>query len=313
MHVLIFGTGAVGGIYAYIFEKSGAKVTAVCRSNYDTVTASGIHIKSEVFGDVIARPTTARTVEEAQGPFEFIVVCAKAFPGLSNAISSAIAASPDACVVLCQNGISIEEEYTQAYPNTVIISGVVNLPTTQIKPGHITMGALQKLEVGPYPCTESTSIKAKVRQFAELFSIGGGNCTVHDDIQEQRWIKLAGNAAWGPMCSLSRCDDVKYIQSSPLAEDSLRTVMREVAKIAEANGYPTAAQTIYEISKRPSDRLKTIAKEPSMLTDVRMGRQLEVEVILGNTLKIAKKHNVNTPLLSLLYTLTRALSSSQFS
>lgn len=50
--VLVFGTGGVGCIYAYILQKGGAQVTAVCRSNYEAVKEHGITIDSKIFGKV---------------------------------------------------------------------------------------------------------------------------------------------------------------------------------------------------------------------------------------------------------------------
>ena len=47
-----------------------------------------------------------------------------------------------------------------------------------------------------------------------------------------------------------------------------------------------------------------------MLADVRGGRPLEVEVILGNPLKKARELGVDTPRLEVLYVLTKALDES---
>jgi 2-dehydropantoate 2-reductase len=77
--------------------------------------------------------------------------------------------------------------------------------------------------------------------------------------------------------------------------------MHEVARIADAAGYQEAANTIYQQSERPKDRLIFGGKEPSMLTDVRMNWPLEVEAILGTAVKIAKRLKAEVPLLQLLY------------
>ena len=47
-----------------------------------------------------------------------------------------------------------------------------------------------------------------------------------------------------------------------------------------------------------------------MLTDIRNGRPLEVEAILGNTVRIAKKLGVDAPYIELLYALTKGLNFS---
>ena len=132
--VLIFGAGGVGCIYGFILDRGGAEVTAVCRTNYEAAKANGISIRSKLWGGVHYSPTAVRTISEAQGPFDFIVVCSKAFPGTSMMIEGAV--SEKTAIVLAQNGIGIEEEYAELYPNNTIISGVVWLPTTQVEPGE---------------------------------------------------------------------------------------------------------------------------------------------------------------------------------
>lgn len=54
---------------------------------------------------------------------------------------------------------------------------------------------------------------------------------------------------------------------------------------------------------------KGVHFEPSMLVDVKKGQPMEIEVILGNPLRIAKKLGVETPVLSMLY---RLLHGVQF-
>jgi 2-dehydropantoate 2-reductase len=308
MNVLIFGTGGVGCIYAYILVKSGAQVTAVCRSNYDVVSTKGITLDSALFGTVTANPTAVRHVSDAQGPFDYILVCAKNFPDQAKLIAPAV--SPKTSIILCQNGIDIEPEYVLAYPSNTVISGVVYLPTTQVSPGFVKMGPLQLLHVGTYPATAGPAAKEATQRFADLFSKGGGIIRVHDDIQAQRWVKLAVNIAWNPICALSQCDDANFMRSSEAAEPAIRAVMAEVAWLAGTAGYPDVVTpaAIDEQLERPRQRLKTGGKEPSMLTDVREGRALEAEAILGNAVRIARRLNVSTPYLDLLYALAKGLS-----
>jgi 2-dehydropantoate 2-reductase len=88
----------------------------------------------------------------------------------------------------------------------------------------------------------------------------------------------------------------------------IRKIMREVGQVATAEGYPDAItdEIITRDLERPKSRLNSSGKEPSMLTDIRAHRPIEVEAILGNTLRIAQKHGLNTPYIELLYTLAKA-------
>ncbi len=87
----------------------------------------------------------------------------------------------------------------------------------------------------------------------------------------------------------------------------IRKIMVEVGRVATAEGYPNAVtdEVIERDLERPRSRLEAGGKEPSMLTDVRARRPIEVEAILGNTLRIAEKHGLDTPYLELLYTLAK--------
>lgn len=194
---------------------------------------------------VHATPTTVRTATEAvsHGPFDYILVASKAFPGTSALIKDAVTPNVTS-IVLAQNGIGIEQEYASAYPSNTIISGVVYLPTTQTSPGHVQMGPLELFEIGIYPTpsspptpSQTTSIAAATH-FANLFKQGEATCQVFEDIQKPRWIKLSVNAAWNPMCALTLCDDANLLRSSPGAIDQIKEIMKEVAALAEAVGYP---------------------------------------------------------------------------
>lgn len=48
--VLLLGFGGVGALYAFVLHQAGANITAVCRSNYETVKEHGINIVSEKYG-----------------------------------------------------------------------------------------------------------------------------------------------------------------------------------------------------------------------------------------------------------------------
>ncbi|KAK5166199.1 uncharacterized protein LTR77_008460 [Saxophila tyrrhenica] len=305
---LIYGTGGVGSCYGYILDKGGATVTAVCRTNYSAVRESGITIRSKLWGECHFKPHAVQSVKEAtaDGPFDYIIVASKAFPGTAELIKEAVTPEHTA-IVLAQNGIAIEEDYAKLYPFNTIISGVVYLPVTQVQPGVVEMGPLERFEIGPYPANSSSTANALAQRLSDLWKAGGANAPVFDDVQPVRWFKVAINASWNPICALTLCDDANYLRSSNNSEAMVRKIMLEVGRVATAEGYPGAItdEIITRDLARPKGRLETGGKEPSMLTDVRANRPIEVEAILGNTLRLAQKHKVDTPYLELLYTLAK--------
>src|SRR4051794_2897093 len=105
VRALVFGAGGVGCLYGWFLHRAGVQVTAVCRSNYQQVKKNGLLIRSKKWGRNTFKPTVVASVAEARahGPFDYLLVCSKAFPDTASLIKEAVA--PDTAIVLAQNGI----------------------------------------------------------------------------------------------------------------------------------------------------------------------------------------------------------------
>ncbi|CAG8960413.1 hypothetical protein HYFRA_00008131 [Hymenoscyphus fraxineus] len=313
--VLIFGAGGVGSIYAYILLQGGASVTAVCRSNYETVKRDGFTINSAIWGQGIKiRPGVVRTVEEATDTdWDYVVLCSKAMPGASPSTAEVIrpVVGPGTTVVLCQNGIHIEEEYRRVFSGNAIVSAVVYLPVTQIAAGQITHGNLEILEVGTYPSDAPGGHKDVTVRFAELFRKGGGTIDVFDDVQGRRWNKLIVNGTWNPLCALARSRDIELLDAEEHAAEVVFKVKMEIVRIAQAYGYKEIQESNARfLMDRVKGRRPDNGVYPSMVADAVEMRPMEVEAIVGGALKAARERGVETPFLDLIYVLIKALDDS---
>ncbi|KAF2493502.1 2-dehydropantoate 2-reductase [Lophium mytilinum] len=320
--VLLFGTGAVGSVYLYLLSKT-CDTTAVCRSNYAAAKANGFTIHSpQIFGETLHfTPRVARTCADAitlddgspVKPFDYIVICSKVTPNTIPALIAPAVTPSHTVIVLLQNGINIEAEYTTAFPTNPIVSGVVYLPVTQTSPGVIQHGDIERLELGAYPSSASS---APTKRFAELIRAGGGTAEVWEDVQFKRWAKLLVNGSWNPICALTRSSDVRFMASSdgPMATDFVFAVMLEIVAIAKAHGYEKVDEKVataqLERFKKRIDTSKGVGSEPSMLADVREGRRMEVEAIVGNAVRAAKGKGVECVRLETIYVLAKGLDEA---
>jgi len=129
---------------------------------------------------------------------------------------------------------------------------------------------------------------------------------VYHDIQPHRWSKLLVNATFNPITALTRLNSVEFLHSSPGAIPLMRSTMLEIVKVAQALGIDSMNEELAE--KHLQGYLKqTVGKEPSMLVDVKNGRDFEIEVIVGNVARIAAEKGVEVPPLGALYTLGKGL------
>ncbi|KAK7918247.1 hypothetical protein PG985_010121 [Apiospora marii] len=319
--ILVFGTGSVGSVYTYLLSKAvpSSNITAICRSNYEDASKHGFTINSTLWGnDLNVKPTIARTVEEAVTlsngeAFDYVIVCSKALPTqppTAELIRPAVSAQTT--VVLIQNGISIEEPYAKAFPNNPLLSTVVYLPATQVQPAVVEHKEVELLHVGTYPAVGvSTAAKDAAKAFVDLVTAAGATAKLHDDVQAERWTKLLVNASWNPVCALTRCRDVQFLNSREgEALDFIRDAMREIASVAQAYGYDNVSEEMIEFQIGRALARKAPGVRPSMLGDALSGKSMEVDAIVGNVVKLARRKGVAVPMLRTVYLLASGLDSS---
>lgn len=320
--ILLHGSGAIGTIYLYLLQRSGHDITAVCRSNYDAVKSNGFLIDSDKYGHGVRfHPKVSRSPAEAaeSNPdgFDYVIITTKALPETRTAeVIRPAVTEGKTCIVLIQNGLGIEEEYVAAFPSNPLLSCVVYLPTTQIAPGHIEMRDFELLEVGTYPASAYTAgslphVKASADAFMDMLRQAGSNVHFFPDVQEKRWNKLLLNAPWNPMCALTLSRDVALLAATPEAEKAVEEVMLEVVAVAAKLGYTAISpQAAREQLTRATKRVGGKGIEPSMLVDVLWQRRMEVETILGNPVKVARRLGVEVPRMEMLYVLSKALDEA---
>jgi 2-dehydropantoate 2-reductase len=319
--VLLFGTGAIGSVYAFILSRVKCNVTVVCRSNYEAVKSDGIKIESTLFGNHIFKPDVVSSTVP-QGLYDFVIVAAKSFPLSNQADLIAPAITPGhTAIALLQNGIDIEEPYAKRYPDNPILSCVVYLPVTQTSPGTFIHKEVERLIIGTYPHDAPTTHKSSAQRFGELIKSGGATAEVKEDVQSERWLKLLANGAWNPICALTRSRDAEILSKNSgelyqPAVDLIERVQKEISLIAVAAGYPEVDEmkVVYQLGRataRVTGREEQ-GVEPSMMADVLNGRQMEVDAVIGNAVRRADKLGVGekVPLLRMLWILTEALNGS---
>lgn len=319
-NVLIFGAGSIGGAYACILSRA-AKITVVCRSNYNVVSQSGFTLHSTVWGKgLTVKPSVARNIPEAVQasagkPFDYVIVTSKALPttpSTAELIKSAVA--PGATTIaLIQNGIATEEPFAKMFPDNPILSTVVYLPTTQIQAGVIEHREVELLHIGTYPASAPEPHKAAARAFAELLTAAGASAKTHDDIQHERWSKLLVNASWNSICALTRCRDRQLLDITNQSgdfKDFIRGVMLEIAATAQAYGYEDVNEELVSLQLNRALVRDLPGIQPSMMGDALAGKNMEVEAIVGNTVRLARDKGVCTPMLQTIYFLASGLDKS---
>lgn len=247
-------------------------------------------------------------------PYDFVVVAIKALPEFfktEDIIAPAMVADPQTgrmpTVVLIQNGIDIEKPVAVAYPTALVLSGVSMIGSHNFG-GRIVQFEHDSMNVGYYPGSAAAAgltdadREEATREFVDLYSASGVDCKYHPRLMLARWRKLVYNSCINTVCALTQVDSGRaYL----CGMDKALTLpaMGEIMAIAAAAGYELPA----DLPQAMIDSDAGVYYEPSMMIDVQKGNPIELEVILGNPLRIARDLNVPAPILTVLYNLLKGI------
>lgn len=302
-NIVIVGAGAIGSFYGGKLAQAGANVSVVCRSDYETVKEKGYSITSKD-GDFHFTPQhVLKNINEYPGTPDMIIVATKVLPTVDVVELIKGKVGPKTVITLIQNGIEIEEPIAQAFPNNEIISGLAFICVSRLAPGQVEHQDYGRLVIGHYPSGGSPGCS----RLSELFALSGIKCEVAEDVVKARWIKLIWNAPFNPISVLGGGVDTSEILADAEASHMVRTVMEEVITLAAACGHTIDRSFI---DKNINDTKKMRPYKPSMLLDHENRRPMEVEAILGNAVRAARRVGVEVPHIFSIYSLLRLVDST---
>lgn len=313
--VLVIGSGGVGAIAALALTLNGnSETTLVVRSHYQKVIDKGFRIRSVTYPSSDSwRPNHVnRSVEEAareHGPFDYVVLTTKNIPDgtmpCEEIVRPAVVNGKTA-IVLFQNGIEIEKPMFREYPDSAVISGILMMGSTNID-CVVTNGHKDTVYLGPFhnPNISDEESMARVVEFASLYQNEDeavNKVIIEESALQSRWDKLLYNSVYNTICTVVNLD-VNRCQITGANDSLFSPAMDEIIAIAASEGIV--------IDEKKKDFMLHVGDglfySPSMLVDYRKKQLFEIEVILGNPIKIAQKNGVPTPILSTTYHLLKMI------
>ncbi|KAK3676232.1 hypothetical protein LTR78_003982 [Recurvomyces mirabilis] len=330
--ILIVGAGAIGAFYgSRLATAPHTLVSALCRSNYKAVKDHGFQLTSPVYGQSGFRPEQVfRHIGEAKratSKFDYLLVATKAIPDVrDDSVILEGLVDPGTSIVLAQNGMGNEAPYRTRFPQARILTAAAYAHAVQESPGVIKHHAWTKMSVGPYlkspdaqslSATSEESVLQSCSHFVELLKAGGiEDAELHDatSIQQIRWSKVGINIAMNCTSVLCGGSDNRSMTLDENLADHLLAVMWELRRAA-----PTILESaVPPTLPTPEQFLRSIQRNTgyegnrsSMLVDWDEGRPMELEVILGNPLRMAREKGVVMPRVESMYALLKVMQQNR--
>lgn len=290
MTILVVGAGATGGYFGGRLAQAGRDVTFLVRPGRATALRErGLRIAGPNGTDVIE--PSLRTAVPAGVAADVILVTVKA-DGLDAVIPEIRpAVGPDTAIVPVLNGIRHLDILNGAFGRSQVLGGVALLATQLDGNGDVRqLNDSVSLTIG----AQDGQRTPVVERTSDLLSGAGFPVAVSDDIVAAMWQKWAFIAAAGALTSLLG-GAVGEIAAVDGGSDIARAIVGETSSITAAAGYPLPDSAL-----RQTLATLTTPGSPftsSMYRDLKQGRPVEVETILGDLVAEGRKASVPTPLL----------------
>lgn len=294
-HIAVVGMGAIGCLYASKLKVAPVKLTCISATNHDVLTQKGLTViapngeqEHVDLGDVFSSLT------EVSDPLDYIVICTKVLPQCSQLNELKDIMKPETAVVLLQNGIGIESDYINAFPQHILISGVAFVCAQKTAPATVHHQDFGRLVLGRYPKGNCERTKT----FANYFKYSDISCFQSENMLKERYKKLVWNIPFNPLSVITKGKNTLELLAIPGMEARINNIMKEVQRVARSQGVEIEDEVLV---KNITETKKMVPYKTSMCLDWERGGELETEAIVGNFLKIAKKADIDIPEIKKLY------------
>jgi 2-dehydropantoate 2-reductase len=295
MRIAVLGAGSIGSLVAAKLVDSGYEVLVHARGEHGAILAvSGLHITGEWNMSISPQDWTVSL--EGAG----------IHPSLENSCDQAIITSKSkdtnelaqvatfltkGPVLSLQNGLGNLEIIKQyAFENAAV--GVTTNAVKKLQPGHIEWVGKGDLIVGG----------PKGEAFAKTLECLAA--TYNPDVSSVLWNKLLLNVAINPLAAICgvKNGELRY---EPLLSQAESTML-EAASVARLLGINIGSdqellQNLHSVLNSTSDNIC------SMLADVRLGKETEIDMLCGQVVSRAEQLGIPTPLNSMLLSQIKSL------
>jgi len=296
----IIGAGAIGGFYGVMLARAGFDVHFLFRSEYETVVANGLLLKSTTLGDTHLKQVNAYRNAADMPPCDWLLVAAKTTSNAALAPAIAQAAAPGAKVLLLQNGLAVEDEMRGLLPDSLhLLGGLCIVSVHREGPGVIEHYAYGSVNIGYHsgPAQAEDGGRAILAEAGALFRKAGLDAPAMDDLAQARWQKLVMNIPFNGLSVLLDCGSLP-LMTHPRTRALVRELMEEVIAGAAACGH-SLPEGYIDVAWAATDGKPDF--KPSMLLDYREQRPLELGAIYAAPLAAAARAGRPMPKVEMLY------------
>lgn len=226
-----------------------------------------------------------------------ILVCVKS--GATAAVASALSrVSGRALVLTLQNGLGNVEILCARLGRENVAAGTTQCGAAAVGPGHIRVAGVGETVVGEL----DGSITERLQGVCDLFNRAGLPARISPSITDALWTKLLANAGINAIAALTG------LKNGELSADPEAAALMDAAAL-EAAAAAKACGAVLDVGDPVAYVRKvaamTAGNDASMLQDVRLKRQTEIDAINGEVVRRGGEAGTPTTVNAILTLLVR--------
>ncbi|MDD2754999.1 MAG: 2-dehydropantoate 2-reductase [Methanothrix sp.] len=301
---LIYGAGAIGSVLGGFLQKLGRSVTYIGRGeHFLALSEKGLRITG-IWGEHFIPARETQIASKRQ--FSVILLCVKAKDTYAATIEAKALLAADGIMVSMQNGLNNWETIARLVGEDRTVGARVIFGAEILEPGHanVTVNADDVLLGEPFLPVNRPLLEA----LEEDLSRSGIPCKIvsKDEIWAAIWGKVLYNCSLNPLGALL---EVSYGDLGKNAETRgiIKVIIEEIFRVMRAKGVKVPYQDADEYYHYLLEKQlpPTVGHRASMLQDILLGRQTEIDALNGAISSYAQDYGITTPYNDLLTALIK--------
>ena len=295
MHIVVFGSGGVGGYFGGRLAQAGEQITFIARGEHLQVMLSqGLKVDS-IKGNFTILPVIATDDTTAVHAADVILLCVKTWQMARAAKSIIPMLESGTFVVPLENGVEAPALLAEILGREHVLGGLCRIASQLVAPGvirhtgiepHVAFGELDKRQ------------SARSSALLQVFTQAGVSAEIPADIMLAMWQKFLFISTVSGIGALTRVP-IGEFRSHPGIHGMLENALQDCYAVALAQGIRlpenSVANTLAYIDSLPSETI------PSMQRDIMEGKPSELDAQIGTIVRMGQEYNIPTPVHTFVY------------
>lgn len=292
MKYAIIGAGGTGGILGFYMTKAGRDVTLIARGRHlAAMQEKGLSVEKMWDGTTETIPVKATDMDHYREQPDVILVCVKGYSLEDTIPFIQKVAKPSTIVIPVLNIYGTGEKMQEKLPEFLVTDGCIYVSANIKEPGVLIQhGKILRVVYGVRKPEESKDQLAEIKKDFDASGIDGvlSENIRRDALEKFSYVSPIGAA--GLYFHATAAD----FQREGEEREAFRTMIREIASLAEAMGVPFQRDMV-EVNLKI---LSTLAPEAttSMQRDIMEGKASEIDGLVYEVVRMGQKYHVPVPM-----------------